>query len=486
MKRRKILGIVVLLCVVIACVSLLFLPRDRTIYVLLSSYSRYEGRSGKYLKMSGNVYVNAEDFPDLPELQRGDVLEITHYRSHILHGLRGGTYFDDIVNIKKLYSADWGISINPVDVSPTGIQLEMKVTRTLSDDLAISAYSLEVCNEKQWQPVAPLNQDTFLSPIFFTDGTPVTLNWASTYGTLEPGLYRLSVTVTYEGETRDYEKAFFISKPIPTTLEDTVEQSIVHFLTRELFDPPEITHLDPIERIVQNGKQSMGSEHVAGFSFDQITYNYEIYEYKQDGNLHNYKIYAMCRGYCDQVPAREFGAPIWLTIRQADTTAFEVLSFKMPYSVAWVNSCPRFPPNSTGHQFFALVEFRDKLRAACDAQVLGGVTMPDIRGFDYVVLDEDSSEANKIFQLVASDPEVPVPDKLNDETNTKQYQASSTILIGDRIYYVINQYISSTDTSFYKLYSVADDICVQVTGDNYKMLNRIYNDPKTNLIDDPI
>lgn len=483
MKRRKILGIVVLLCVVIACVSLLFLPRDRTIYVLLSSYSRYEGRSGKYLKMSGNVYVNAEDFPDLPELQRGDVLEITHYRSHILHGLRGGTYFDDIVNIKKLYSADWGISLNPIGVSPTGIQLEMKVTRTLSEDLAISAYDLEVCKENQWQPAAILSQDTSLSPISFRDGTAVTLNWASTYGTLESGLYRLSVTVNYEGETREYEKAFSISKPTPTTLEDTVEQSVLHFLTRELLDPPQKTYYGDIERIVQNGEQSIWSEHIAGLNFDQITYSYEIYEHKQEGDLHNYKIFAMCRGYNDQVPASEFGAPIWLTIRQQDATTFDVVSFKMPYAVVWDKVCPRFPTSTRG-PIPVLMEFRNKLRAACDAQVVGGIKTPDILGLYYITLDEDSSKANKIFQLIAKGVEVPVPDKFKKEILSKSSMASFTIVIGDRIYYVNEDYNSSADTDFYNLYSVSDDICIKVVGDDYKALKRIVNDPKINLIDD--
>ena len=483
MNGKKIFGIVLLVLLFLGVVSLLFLPIHRPVK---TTTGHYRGQSGEYIELSSkSSHVNIKDFPNLPKLYKGDFLEVKYYRTNILYRNRV-PYLNDVISIKKLYGYDWGISLNPVEVSPTGIQLEMKVTRTLSEDLAISAYSLEVCNENQWQPVAPLSQGTSLSPIFFTDGTPVTLNWVSTYGILESGLYRLTVTVTYEGETRDYDKLFSVPQPMPTTLDGAVAQTVQYFLSKEIIAPSQ--EAKDIQRIAQDSSTGFWSNPtngiLAGTSFDQITCSHEIYEHRQDGALHNYKIIGMCRGYNKQVPVREFGAPIWLTIRENQDGTFDAISFQMPYETRWTTSCPQFPTSTKrAWDFCLLFEFRDKLRAACDAQVLGGVTMPDIRGLDYIVLDEDSSEANKIFKLVASDPEVPVPDKLNDETKDKQDQASFTILIGDRIYYVIKDYIRSTDTSFYNLYSVEDDICIKVIGDDYKMLKRIYNDPKTNLID---
>ena len=477
MKRRKILGIVVLLCVVIACVSLLFLPIDRKVYVLLSPYSTYEGRSGKYLKMSGNVYVNAEDFPDLPELQPGDVLEITHYRSHILHGLRGGTYFDDIINIKKLHSADWGVSLTPAQVSATGIELSMGAYSKIYRELKISAYSLDLAVDNQWQPLSPLTQAVALTPISFTDGTSVTLDWESIYGVLEPGQYRLCVTISYKTYQRNYTIAFVVPKANFSTLEEAIDRSIYYYLSKEILDPSKYSN--DFQRIPQEGNAGslpdLKTDIIAGTAFDQIAYGYEIYEYKQDGDLHNYKIIGLCRGYNRQIPAAEFGAPIWLTIRQTDATTFDVISFKMPYRLTWSKSCSRFPPSARG-QIWMLYEFRDRLRAACDTQVVGGVSVPAVQGHHYIYLKEDSSDAIALLKAITDGQKISAPERT---------VVNYTVLVGDKMYYVIRDWVEATDVYIYTLYDVHGDTYTKLYTDGYSVIKRIGRYPDAHIIDDP-
>jgi len=479
MQKNKILALCVLLLVITAMFSLLFLPRGRT---PITFDGKYLGQNEDYMQLrygSKLIHINIRNHPELPKFYRGDTIEVQYYRSRKnSYGSDGSRYFEEILSIKRRFAVDWGVSLEPAKATPTGILLSMGVDSNIFRRLEISAYSLDVSIENQWQPVMPLTQDHHQAPIAFADGVTVELRWNERYGTLEPGTYRLYATVSCEGEDRIFACTFSISPPAPTTLEETVEQSIQHFLRKEILDPPERS--DNFERISDSpnaGTQSYPTlSTVSEKCFDQIAHSYEIYEYKQDGDLHNYKIIGLCRGYNGQIPVAEFGAPIWLTIRQKDATIFDVVSFKMPYNVTWkMMSCPRFPPSARG-QIMMLTEFRDRLRAACDGQVIGGVTAPSAKGSFYVYFHEGTKDANTVTKTISSGSNISIP--------IDEKYIDFTILLGNKIYYVYSTLATETEDELYTVYDVESETYMRMYKEGRKSLIRMiwYNESQSNKI----
>ena len=123
-----------------------------------------------------------------------------------------------------------------------------------------------------------------------------------------------------------------------------------------------------------------------------------------------------------------------------------------------------------------LYEFRDRLRAACDAQVVGGVSVPAVQGYHYIYLKEDSSDAIALLKAITDGQKISTPERT---------VVNYTVLVGDKMYYVIRDWVEATDVYIYTLYNVHEDTYTKLYTDGYSVIKRIGRYPDAHIIDDP-
>lgn len=472
-KSRKLVMIFSLVCFVALALALLFLPDFRQEKFLTGAYI---GQEGDYIQLKlhagDTIYVKANKLPKLPKLRPGDTIVVDYYHDQFTFL----PYYNNIISIQKLAEADWGISLNTADVTSTGMRLLIDVDSEYSRDLTFSAYTLEASSGISWKPLS--NQSVSHAPTLLSDGGSVQLRWESVYGALEPGMYRVCATVSHDGANRKSYADFTVPYPLPTTLKNALDQAVYHILSRQIIDPP-VRSANP-ERIRQTEGLDLlrvpALSAAGSLSFEQITYSYDIHNYQQTDGLHSFQIVGMCRGYNGQTPAAEFCAPMWLTIQQNSVDSFVAVSCKMPFVIEWSSSAPQFPVEATT-EVMINNQRRNSLRAACDAQVIGGVYMPPIKGDFYTIFHKGSSEAKAILQAISSGKQVmrPVSSKL-----------MYTILIDHHAYYVNRSVVGDDLKAYiYTIYDLDEDIYTELTVEGEKDLVLIHNAATTIKIDNP-
>ena len=117
----------------------------------------------------------------------------------------------------------WGLSLSAEDVSPTGLTLVFSQSGgSPTGELQTgSFFSLETKTDDVWEPVPLLVDEETLAwdmvayGIASNDTTTLETSWSYLYGSLSPGVYRISKEVMdYRGpgdyDTQDYSTVFAI------------------------------------------------------------------------------------------------------------------------------------------------------------------------------------------------------------------------------------------------------------------------------------
>lgn len=465
MKSKRVLVIFLLFCYVALVLALLFLPDFRQEKFLMGAYIG-QNRNYIQLKLSAGdtIYVAANKLPKLPKVRPGDTIVVHYYHDQFTFL----PYYNNIISIHRSAEADWGISLDTADVTPTGMRLLIGVDSEYSRELTFSTYSLDILTGTDWQPLKPLaNQSVSHTPTPFSDGGSAALSWESAYGVLGPGVYRVSATVSYDGEDRIFSAEFTIPCPLPTTLEDALEQSVYYSLSKQIIDPPKRSFYP--ERIDPERGLGLLSDPLTfspvGEIYDRICYSYEVYAHEQAGDLHTFKILGLCRGYRYWTPVKEFGAPIWLTIQEMEDGTFDAISCKIPFDIFEMSSAPAFPPEISTEVAVTKTQF-NALRIACDSQVLGGVTSPEpIQTIPYICLAENSPETTTFLQAIASGTQA-APTDFKD--------VDWTVYIGDATYYIKQQANHDSETDTLIVYHYNDGLCTQLTAEDSKKVIMLY------------
>jgi hypothetical protein len=440
MKRRKILGIVVLLCVVIALGSLLFLPINRTVNTTSGNYLE---RSGKYLRMSGNIYVNAEKFPDLPELYKGDKLEIVYYLNDVRFTLSGEIYLNDIARINIVYTADWGVLLNLFDISPTGARLSIENASQSPRDLSFTeSFTLEFLDKNGWTALSALTDSSFSTEaIPFPNGADLSfdLNWETLYGTLAPGEYRLCKAISSARESRNFYIAFTITKPLPTDLDAAIELTVYDLLCKQLIYPKKLS-TSVIEYIPTKGFATDPQPPIGtGRFFDQIAIDYRIVERTQAGNQYIISILGMCRGYLQKRFIDECYTPMRLVLQENADGTFEATSCIIPRKLHLTGDTQQFFSPEVCNQLTD-TRLMKQMQRACDAQMqLGGVTHTIF--VSQKAFEKDSPEATLIQEAIASS---------KPRTHTDYGGTVYTFKIEGKTYYFYSEMAMIHDVTFNK------------------------------------
>ena len=461
-RSRKLVMIFSLVCYVALALALLFLPDFRQEKFLTGAYI---GQEGDYIQLKlyagDTIYVKANKLPKLPKLRLGDTIVVHYYHDQFTFL----PYYNNIISIHRSAEADWGISLDTADVTPTGMRLLIGVDSEYSRDLTFSAYTLETLSGISWKPLS--NQSVSHTPTLLSDGGSAQLHWESVYGALESGMYRVCATVSCKGENRNLFAEFTIPCPLPTTLEDALEQSVYYSLSKQIIDPPKRSFYP--ERIDPERGWGLLSDPLTfstvGEIYDRICYSYEVYAYEQAGDLHTFKILGLCRGYRYWTPVKEFGAPIWLTIQEMEDGTFDAISCKIPFDIFEMSSAPAFPPEISTEVAVTKTQF-NALRIACDAQVFGSVTSPEpIQTIPYICLEENSPETKTFLQAIASGTQA-MPTDFKD--------VDWTVYIDDATYYIKQQANHDSETYTLIVYHYNDGLYTQLTEEDSKKVTMLY------------
>lgn len=418
-------------------------------------------QNGNYIKVRVDssdsvmmVYVNISGFPELPQLKAGDIVMV-HYKPS-----ENPAQLDDVTEIRRTQLADWGVSMQVTDVTPTGLQLWTSVISGFPRTLATTeAYYLEQNINGQWQKVNGINENAFVfseESISYADGNNVMLNWENRFGALTPSQYRLCKMIRYQDEERVFSVEFTIAQPMATSLEDAINQTVRYILSKQMINPTKFTD-KTIEHIPQNEQTGFlddpSTSEPVGKTFEQITESHLIIDHQQNGNIHTLSILGLCRGYNHRVQEDEFFSPMLLVIEETQDGTYTATSCKMPTQLYWQADIEWLFPADIASQMLNSKINRHSLAAACDKQVTGGAIQ--LNGFGST-FEPESTEGKLILQAIA-----------NGKKLKKAYEDGfvCTIYIGDKVYY------------YYKragiIHNVTDNVYTQLTEESRSTLRTI-------------
>jgi len=366
------------------------------------------------------------------------------------------TRLELVKEIRITGKADWGVTMQVSDVTPTGLTLWIGVASGFPRQLTASD-SFTLLNTNG-EPIPVLPGETFPGDTYeLSGGDTYAVNWETVYGSLAPGQYRLQKAIRHEGEERLVSVDFTVPLPLATELDEAVSQTVRYYISKRLVNPP--LHLDKtMEQIPQTEDTGFLDNPTVtlteGKTYQQIAVSHSIIDRQQFGNEYTLIIAACCRGYNNRQAADSLQCAMRLVIRQNEDGTFTATSCMIPTQLSGQADAELLFGEELARQLREDRMLWDSLENSCDKQVIGGVLT--VKGFGQTFA-ADSMEATLIENAIKAGKKLKKP-----------YEDGyvSTLFVGDTVYYFY----------FQKgiIHNATEDSYTQLTAEGTQTVNTLF------------